>query len=125
MMRIDHDPIRLNGINWLDAKRGSIFSERHNNRTLVGNAKDQCAAVDMPAFFAEGALGRDFRFAKAPLACKFARGEFVIFSASVWRFVVVIKCQSAPTKFSDLIDPGSALGIRIHLSEPGRQNSRL
>ena len=64
--QIDHDPIRLNGINWLDAKRGSIFSERHNNRTLVGNAKDQCAAVDMPPFLAEGALGRDPRFAKAP-----------------------------------------------------------
>jgi hypothetical protein len=26
--------------------------------------------------------GRDFRFAKAPLASKFAPGEFVIFSAS-------------------------------------------
>ncbi len=29
--------------------------------------------------------GRDFRFAKAPLASKFAPGEFVIFSAIVWR----------------------------------------
>ncbi len=83
-MRIDHDPIRPRGTDWLGARCGSIFSGEHDHCEYALLTKDQCAIDRMPVVDIRGALGRDFRFAKAPTASKFAPGEFVIFSAAIW-----------------------------------------